>query len=234
MTTLKVTWDTYLKRRELKSLWAIYSYEEEAYLLNSEVYLINEIESLWLEVEKIDFIELNEAYEVKQKNLRAERKAERYNKLAWKRYQESSESSLSEHERDFLKLWEPVKVWHHSQRRHEKLLEKVDRDFEKRWQAMQKAEEYENKAEYWENKKYLTSEEKKAKKEYKKSLEEKAMELWIKDHEVWQEFECFANSTIIIIKKINKKTIISETWSKWEIEYARDFDKYLKQAKELL
>jgi len=51
-------------------------------LLNSEVDLLNKIEDLDLDVEIIDFIELNEAYEVKQKNLRAKRKAERYNNLA--------------------------------------------------------------------------------------------------------------------------------------------------------
>ena len=233
MKTIKIIWDTYIKRREIRALWAIYSYEEGWYIWNCKNIDIvkRKIEALWLECEEIENVEINEEYIIRQKNLRTEKKAERYSNLSGKRLQESNESSLTQQERDFLKLWEPVKVWHHSQRRHEKLLEKVDRDFEIRNELYNKSEEYQNKAEYWKNKKYYTEDQKKIRKENKKKQIDLALQLWKENHKVWDKFEWFWNADFTI-KKINKKTVTVNTWSRWDISYSKDFDKYLKEAKE--
>ena len=234
--TIKILWNTYKIRYKLKELWYIYSYEENAYIKSFEFNSVfslshyDEINDLQLKYEEISYIKINEEYIVRQKNIRANNKANKYNNLAWNNYKKSEVSTISQNEKEFLRLWEPIKVWHHSEARHRKLYEKLDKDFERRWQAYKKAEEYNGKAEYWENKRYLTSEEKKSKKELNEKIEKEAINLWKQNHKHWDEFECFANSKLII-KKINQKTVTTESWSRWEIRFSKDFNKYLLEAK---
>lgn len=235
--TLLITWETYPVKRELRRLGCVYSYEEWWYIANCKNPKLAKIKieniSEKLEIEEINDIEINEEYLVRQKNLRAEKKADRYKKLSEKRYWEASQSNLSDHERDFLRLWEPVKVWHHSERRHRKLLEKMDRDFERRWQKYNEWKNYESKAEYWENKKYLTTEEKKEREDKRKKQFDLALELWKKDHKVWEKFEWYGAAELFI-KKINKKSVTTQTWSRWDISASKDFMEYMKQAKNIL
>lgn len=51
--------------------------------------------------------------------------------------------------KDFLRLAEPIKIGHHSERRHRALIERNHNRMAKSVQFTQKAEEYENRADYW-------------------------------------------------------------------------------------
>lgn len=86
---------------------------------------------------------------------RAQRKAERLNGYAAnaeKRSAEAYNSRASQSELEFMRLGEPIKVGHHSERRHCKLYEKYDNKMRKSIEESEKAEQYQRRAEYWEAK----------------------------------------------------------------------------------
>lgn len=86
---------------------------------------------------------------------RAQRKAERLNGYAAnaeKRSAEAYNSRASQSELEFMRLGEPIKVGHHSERRHRKLFDKYDNKMRKSIEESEKAEQYKSRAEYWENK----------------------------------------------------------------------------------
>lgn len=118
---------------------------------------------------------------------------------------------MSEQERDFLILWEPIKVWHHSERRHRKVIEKLNRDFERRWLAYKEAELAEDKKEYWEEELKRLE----AKKNWTwlnaKERKEKAIEIIKSKIKIWDK--CFYNRTECIIEKINKNTVKLDNYS---------------------
>ena len=78
-----------------------------------------------------------EMYENRQSN--AERKSDEW-------YEKSQEGA------DFLKLAEPIKIGHHSERRHRALIERNWKRMGKSVEFSDKAKEAERKAEYWESK----------------------------------------------------------------------------------
>jgi len=59
-------------------------------------------------------------------------------------------ADLTEGERDFLRLAEPIKVGHHSEVRHRKFLERARRKTERYFELLRDAEKLEEKAAYWE------------------------------------------------------------------------------------
>ena len=128
---------------------------------------------------------------------------------------ESQTTRLSKQEKDFLSLAEPIKIWHHSEKRHRKLIEKVERDWERRWQAYKEAEEAENKKEYWEDK--LKELEAKKNWTWKNAEQRKAERIEkIKSKiKVWDK--CFYNRQESTILKINKNTVKLDNFS-WNID----------------
>ena len=233
MTTIKLIWETYTIRREIAKLGFIFSYTENAYIgnvVNLTENLTTKLQSLGVDFEPIDYIEINETYIVQQKNLRAQKRAEKYSGYAYATMDKANNTDLSTYEKDFLSLWEPIKIGHHSEWRHRKLIEKAHKVMDKRVELYDKSDEYANKAEYWKNKTFLMATEKKEKAEYIKQVTENALELWRDAHKVGGEY-IWWHTGAIKIAKINKKTITTETGSTCDIKYAKDFDIYLKQAK---
>lgn len=85
---------------------------------------------------------------------RAKRKLERYNELSSKSYSKSmTHFNRSNKDADFLRLAEPIKVWHHSESRHRKMIEKANNETTKMFEASKKAEDYISKSEYRETQK---------------------------------------------------------------------------------
>lgn len=83
----------------------------------------------------------------------AERKAEMYSERAERNYRKSNaEYKKSREGEEFLKLAEPIKIGHHSEKRHRALLERNWNRMEKSAEFAKKAETAEHKAEYWKKK----------------------------------------------------------------------------------
>lgn len=81
---------------------------------------------------------------------RAKAKAERYGAWAGKAEEKADERREASNEgRDFLKLAEPIKIGHHSEKRHRALIERNHRRMEKAMELYDKAKEHQHKAEYW-------------------------------------------------------------------------------------
>lgn len=231
---LQVKWNTYPYRRELRWFWLVFSYEEKAYVWNKDSEeLIQFCKDKWLVLIYFDeAIELDEAYIVKQKNIKAQQKAEKYKARAVGLEQQAEATTISQHERDFLVLWEPIKVGHHSESRHRKLIERSRRKMDKQHELYEKSSEAEGKADYRANKKFYTEDEKKQRKERAKQIREKAEEMWREKHHIGEEYVGWHTSWII--RKINKKTVNLVWWWMREIAYAKDFDLFLKQAQQCI
>lgn len=129
-----VTGNTYPHRRTMRAAGALFNREQGGYVAkidNNEARNAAKEAGLDVDEIEIDPIELEPATGDRLREQRQERidrkraqlidraeRAERRSKAAW--------NKISGPERDFLKLGEPVKAGHHSQRRHERLLEKFD------------------------------------------------------------------------------------------------------------
>jgi hypothetical protein len=84
----------------------------------------------------------------------AERKAEKWNNASNRSIEKSNERYEAAQEgSDFLKLAEPIKIGHHSEKRHRALYERNAKRMDKCIEFHNKAEEQRRKAEYWESKK---------------------------------------------------------------------------------
>ncbi|MGC6360254.1 DUF3560 domain-containing protein [Bisgaard Taxon 45] len=84
--------------------------------------------------------------------VRAEQKAERYQSYADNAMKRSVQYSEAANEgRDFLRLGEPIKIGHHSEKKHRALIERNNQRMHKAVEEMRKAERYENKIAYWES-----------------------------------------------------------------------------------
>lgn len=83
---------------------------------------------------------------------RAKAKAERLTEAAQRQSEKSNEyfAAASKND-DILKLGEPIKIGHHSERRHRKMFEDKDRNIRKMSEAMDKEKDYKRRAEYWAN-----------------------------------------------------------------------------------
>ena len=83
----------------------------------------------------------------------AERKVERYNNSVANNTAKSNERfNAAQEGADFLRLGEPIKVGHHSEKRHRALIERNNARIEKSFEYADKAEAAKSKAEYWEAK----------------------------------------------------------------------------------
>ena len=83
----------------------------------------------------------------------AKKKAERYNN--WAASAEGKSNKFYEASKvgsDFLKLAEPIKIGHHSEKRHRALIERNYNRMGKSIEQRDKAKEHESKADYWESK----------------------------------------------------------------------------------
>lgn len=82
----------------------------------------------------------------------ARRKAERYQEWAGAAEKKSDEYyEASSEGSEFLRLAEPIKVGHHSEKRHRALIERNWNRMEKSVEYSKKAKMHEEKSEYWEN-----------------------------------------------------------------------------------
>lgn len=80
----------------------------------------------------------------------ARSRAERYEAWAGSAYSKSNERWEASNEgADFLKLGEPIKIGHHSEKRHRALIQRNFDRMEKAHELSKKAEAHESKAEYW-------------------------------------------------------------------------------------
>lgn len=83
----------------------------------------------------------------------AKQKAERYNNWAASAEDKSNKFyEASKEGADFLKLAEPIKIGHHSEKRHRALIERNNNRMGKSIEQRDKAKEHESKADYWEGK----------------------------------------------------------------------------------
>jgi len=231
---LKITWDTYSYRRHLVKYGCKFSYEDKCRLThhNEEIIDFCILTWLWFENFEADF-NLDEEWEVKQKNIRAKQKAEKYQERALNYEKKWDGEQLGQHERDFLVLAEPIKIWHHSEWRHRKLLERSRRKMDKQMEYYKQSDELERKARYWENKKYTTEEEKEKKKEQTKNHWQRALDLWKSRYKIWDMY--IWRHCSWIIEKINNKSVIikwNNSWQslKMDIAYSKDFDLLLKET----
>lgn len=211
-----ITWETYLLRRKIKSFWYKWDWENKGWIwniLNEEVEKLVSDNSLYLE--EIEDKELPEMTKLDYDIAYAKKRLEKWWVKQEKKELEWNTSKISEQEREFLKLWEPIKIWHHSEWRHRRLHEKLDRDFERRWQAYKEAEEAKNKKEYWEDK----LKELEAKKNWTwlnaKQKKQKVVDLIKSKIKVWDKV--IYNRTECIVLKINKNTVKLDNFS-WNID----------------
>ena len=83
----------------------------------------------------------------------AEKKANKLLDSAYNANSKSDQYWKASHEgRDFLRLAEPIKIGHHSEKRHRALIERNDKRMGKSVEYSKKAEELKERASYWEDK----------------------------------------------------------------------------------
>lgn len=83
---------------------------------------------------------------------RARKKAERLNGYAINAEKRSDDWREKSNEgNEFLKMAEPIKIGHHSEKKHRALIDRNHRRFANSMEEQKKAREYERKAEYWES-----------------------------------------------------------------------------------
>lgn len=201
-----ITGETYIIRRQIKSFWYKWDWENKGWIWNN---ISDELQKLIndnnLSIEDIEDKELPELTKLDYDIAYVKKRLEKWEVKQEKKEIESQTTRMSEQERWFLRLWEPIKIWHHSEKRHRKLCEKMDRDWERRWLAYKEAEEAENKKKYWEEELKILE----AKKNWTwlnaKEKKQKTIDLIKSKINVWDK--CFYNRTECIIEKINKNTV---------------------------
>lgn len=207
-----ITWKTYILRRQIKSFWYKWSWDDKGWIWNDYPEKLDLfITENNLLIEEIENKELSELTKLDYDIVYAKKRLEKWWNKQEKKENEANTTKMSEQERDFLILWEPIKVWHHSERRHRKVIEKLNRDFERRWLAYKEAELAEDKKEYWEEELKRLE----AKKNWTwlnaKERKEKAIEIIKSKIKIWDK--CFYNRTECIIEKINKNTVKLDNYS---------------------
>jgi hypothetical protein len=207
-----ITWKTYILRREIKSFWYKWDKDNNWWIWNNypeKLHLF--ITKNNLLVKEVDNKELPELTKLDYDILYAKKRLEKWWIKQEKKENEANITRISEYEKQFLRLWEPIKIWHHSEKRHRKLIEKIDKDFQRRWEAYKEAEKAEDKKEYWEDK----LKELEAKKAWTwlnaKQRKEKTIELIKTKIKVWDKI--IYNREECIIEKINKNTIKVDKYS---------------------
>lgn len=229
---IKITWETYINRRALAQLGAKFDYTEKAYIAPDSEQL-QEFLRTAPDLEQSPYTPTiapdSEQFLVNQQAAKAKARADRYQARAERLERASNEAYEASNEgREFLVLAEPIKIGHHSEKRHRALIERNWKRMDKCIQLSKEAEEAKRKAEYWNNRKFETTETKEQKKEQQKKLKARTLELWREAYKVWDTYTGW--SITCTIAKINKTSITSTTWSKWDILYSKDADDFLTKA----
>lgn len=229
---IKITWETYTNRRTLAQLGAKFDYTEKAYIAADSEQL-QEFLRTTQDLEQSPYTPTiaidSEQFLVNQQAAKAKARADRYQARAERLEQASNEAYEASNEwREFLVLAEPIKIGHHSEKRHRALIERNWKRMDKCIQLSKEAEEAKRNAEYWSNRKFETTETKEQKKEQQKKIKDRTLELWKEAYKVWDTYTWW--SITCTIAKINKTTITSTTWSKWDILYSKDADDFLSKA----
>lgn len=134
-----VTGATYPLRRELRSLGCLWNRDREGYLIAEEkaecalAYALDvglSVDHIVFEPEDLEPLtgDALRAYRQDRQTSRADRLRIRAD--AADRRADEARNRVSEHERDFLRLGEPIKVGHHSEGRHRKLIARFDKAFD--------------------------------------------------------------------------------------------------------
>jgi len=207
-----ITWNTYMIRRDLKTFWYKLDKDNDWWvwnILNEDIEKIIKDNDLFLE--EIEDKELPKLSKLDYNILYAKKRLTKWDNKYLKNITEAETTRMSEGEREFLSLWEPIKIGHHSEKRHRKLYDKIDRDFERRWQAYKEAEDAEDKKEYWEEKLKMLEAQKKGTWKNAKQRKEERIEFIKSKIKVWDKI--LYNRVECIILKINKKTIFTDNYS---------------------
>ncbi|WP_417444661.1 DUF3560 domain-containing protein [Joostella sp.] len=93
-----------------------------------------------------------DGFDAKERAIKRAEKLKSYAANAESRSNEAYDSRATKSELEFMKLGEPIKIGHHSEKRHRKLFEKYDSKMRKSFEEREKAENYINRATYWESK----------------------------------------------------------------------------------
>lgn len=158
METIIVTGDTYVHRRELRRLGALWNSEAKGYIApldkvaalqqyaaSHEGLDVSPFEATQDDVTPATGERLRELRQARQDRYRERLLSQAAN--AEKRA-EAARNRISPHEREFLALMEPVKRGHHSQRRHERLIERAQKSFLDAGREYSEARKLRERAEY--------------------------------------------------------------------------------------
>jgi hypothetical protein len=158
MQTIIITGETYVHRRELRRLGALWNGEAKGYL--APLAHVDAIRTYAESHAGLDIADFEASEEdvtpATGERLRAIRQSrqDRYRDRllsqaanAEKRG-DAARGRISPHEREFLSLMEPVKIGHHSQRRHQKLLERAQKSFMDAGREYNDARKLRERAEY--------------------------------------------------------------------------------------
>ncbi|ASY64466.1 hypothetical protein SJ05684_c30420 [Sinorhizobium sojae CCBAU 05684] len=134
-----ITGDTYTHRRVLRTNGAIFDYSEKAYIIaanKAEAVTAYALEQgLIVEPYEAREEQITEAAGERLREIRQARK-DRYRERLLKQAEAADKRAhkahgrIGDHERDFLRLGEPVKIGHHSERRHRALIDRFNKAFE--------------------------------------------------------------------------------------------------------
>lgn len=213
-----IIWNTYLLRKEIKAKFkAFRNPEYKWWAVESEFGVIEYCKDNWLDIVESEWnIERMDRDDIRIEKAKKriwlwDKKADKFEKIAEK-------SDVSKQERDFLSLAEPIKIWHHSEKRHRKLIEKARKKMDQRVKAYDEKENAEDKKEYRENELKRLQD----KKEWKrKNADERRKELIEKTKNsisVWSTVYRFWHECIVVKKneksaKIKKVNDIEILWS---------------------
>lgn len=220
-----ITWETYLKRKQIKSFWWIWDKDNIWWILKEKTeeidYFIQENDKIY--IEEIKNKELPKFNKLDYEIEKAKKRIEKWSNKQHKETTKSETSILNKTEKDFLKLGEPIKIWHHSEKRHRKLINKVDRDIGQRVEAYKKAENANNKREYWEEKLQTLEDKKNWVYKNAKEKKEERIEKIKEQIKIWDI--CYYWWKKCTITKINKKTIrVNEFSFAIDIDFIEKFD----------
>lgn len=151
-----ITGNTYPHRRELRSAGAIFDYDEKGYVAGSDNEAVKKAaEAAGLDIEDYEASEeqLSPATGERLRDLRQDKIDRKRARLyaqaeAAERRGDKASNRISDGERSFLSLGEPIKIGHHSEGRHRKLIERVQKSSRDAAMEYKKAEELRRKADY--------------------------------------------------------------------------------------
>lgn len=151
-----ITGKTYPLRRELRATGAIFDRGELGYVAradNARALAIAEAHGLAVTPYEASELQLTPATGERLRAIRQDRQDRRHDRLlkradAADRRADKASKRISTHEKDFLRLCEPVKIGHHSQRRHEKLIKRAQDAFFAEGAERLKAQKLRNSAEW--------------------------------------------------------------------------------------